>query len=154
MIPVAHCHAAASEHAVIETDATIEAAHGHAPAAKAAKVAGTKTATMEAAPKTAHMTPAKTAATMEAATKTAHMAPAKTAPTVETPAPAPECKGGTARGHRRAERGRGQQYTEAFHIRSPQESIAHATMANERCSASAVCKGYRGRNTGLAEIVP
>jgi hypothetical protein len=53
-----------------------------------------------------------------AAAEAAKMAPAKAA-TVEAAAkssPAMECQGGTARAQRRAQRGRGQQYTHAFHI--------------------------------------
>jgi hypothetical protein len=46
-------HAPAGKHATIETEATIEAAHGHAPATKTAKVAPAEAA---------HAAAAKTAA--------------------------------------------------------------------------------------------
>src|SRR5580704_2044180 len=73
--------------APVETEAAIKTAHRRAPAAKTA------------------------AADVAAAEAAAHVAAAET-----TAMAAAECQRRTACGHRRAQRGRGQQYTEAFHI--------------------------------------
>ena len=140
-IEAAHGHAAAGKAAIdaskatIETEAAIEAAHGHAPAAKAAKMApAAETATHMATAETAtHVAATETATHMAATETTAHVAATETTAHMA----ATECQGGTAR-QRRAKRGRGQQYTEASHrsLLTGYES-----------------KDSRGRNNGLVEIV-
>jgi hypothetical protein len=62
-----------------------------------------------------------------------------------------------ARDRSRAERGRGQQYTEVSHRFSTQNAIFGSRLdANERSCFHAVnkFKDHRGRNSGLATIVP
>src|ERR1700732_3118610 len=86
--------------APVEPEAAIKTAHRRAPAAKTA--AAEATAVKTAAEAAAHVAAAETAAHVAAAANTA-MAAA-------------ECQRRTACGHRRAQRGRGQHYTEAFHI--------------------------------------
>src|SRR5580704_15330925 len=79
--------------------------------ATAVKTAAEAAAHVAAAEAAAHVAAAEAAAVKTAAEAAAHVAAAET-----TAMAAAECQRRTACGHRRAQSGRGQQYTEAFHI--------------------------------------
>jgi hypothetical protein len=163
--------APARKHATIEaaidaTKAAIETAHGHAPAAETTAVESTaaKTTAVEAtaAETTAvESAAAKTTAVESAAAKTTAVESAAAETTAvesaaaettavestaaETTAVATaECQGGTARGQRRAQRGRGQQYTEAFHIiLLPEHHFGRRSLINNPASYASIEESIR-----------